>query len=83
MQLKNIPKFSDHFPIFVEVIAKKNIKQTDKFTTCGLRKSLEWDHCETKIFQANKKKIKIRAFFEKNIRKQTLNIYIYIYINSI
>ena len=29
MQFKNIPKFPGNCPIFAEVTAKKNIKQTD------------------------------------------------------
>ena len=55
MQFKNIPKFPDHCPIFMEVIAKKNIKQTDKFTTCESKKFLERDNQKLKFFQEKNK----------------------------
>ena len=57
MQFKNIPKFPDHCPIFMEVIAKKNIKQTDKFTTCESKKFLERDNHEAEIFPRKKQKL--------------------------
>ena len=58
MQFKNIPKFPGYCPIFTEVIAKKKkkIKQTDKFTTCGLRNFLEWDQNEAETFPTKEKK---------------------------
>ena len=67
MSFKNIPKFLGHWPNFTEVITKKNIKQTDKFTKCRLRKFLERNHHEAQIFPTTttkKKVIKIGAFFE-------------------
>ena len=67
MQFKNIAKFPDHCPIFMEVIDKKNVKQTDKFTTCRLKNFLEQDPHEAEIFPTEKKIIKIGAFFEKKI----------------
>ena len=70
MEFKNIPKFPGYCPIFTEVIVKKNIKQTDKFTTRRLRKFLERDHHEADIIPIEKKKekkkiVKIGAFFDK------------------
>ena len=49
LKFKNTPKFPVHCPTFTEVIPKKNIKRTDKFTMCGLRKFLERDHHKAEI----------------------------------
>ena len=78
MQLKNVPKFSCHCPIFTEVTAKKNIKHTDKFITCGLRISLERYLHETEISPTTTttKNIKIEAFFEKISGSKLLKIYV-------
>ena len=48
--VQKIPRFPGNCPIFTDVIAKKNIKETDQFTTCELRKFLERDHDEAEIF---------------------------------
>ena len=53
-----MPKVHGHCPIFTEVIAKKNIKQTDKFTICWLRKFLEQILHEVEIFPTKKKSAK-------------------------
>ena len=75
MQFKNIPKFLGHRPIFTEVIAKKNTKQTDKFTKRGLRNSLEWNHHKTEIFPTSKN-YQNKSIRQKSIGEQTLkNIY--------
>ena len=60
------------------VIAKKNIKLTDKFTACGLRKFLERDYHEAEINQQKKNYLN-RIIFRKDIGEQTLNLCIYIY----
>ena len=62
MYFKNIPKFPGHCPIFTEVIAKKNIKQTDKFRTTMKLRSFQ------------QKNYQNRSILRKNIREQTLKI---------
>ena len=56
---------------FTEVITKNNIKQTDKFTTCGLKNFSERDHYEVEIFPTSKK-YQNRIILRKNIEEQTL-----------
>ena len=66
MYFKNIPKFPGHCPIFTEVLAKKNIKQTDgQIYHVQTTKIFECDHHEDEIVPTKKKVIiKIGAFFE-------------------
>ena len=59
MLFKNISKYPGYCPIFTEAIAKKNIKQTDNFTKCGLRIFLEQDHHKAEIFPAKTKEKKL------------------------
>ena len=54
-----------HSPICTEVVERILNRQTDKFTTCGLRKLLERDPHEAEIFPRKKKDIKIGAFLKK------------------
>ena len=78
MQIQNISKFTGHCPIFTAVIAKKNIKQTDKFIAYNLRKFLERDHDKAKIFPTRKKKsYQNQSILQKNIGEQTLIKYTY------
>ena len=57
LYFKNIPKLSGHCPIFAGVIAKENIKKTDRCTTCALRKFLQRNHHEAEIFSKNISKL--------------------------
>ena len=59
MKFENIRKFPGHCSISTEVIIKKNIRQTDKFTTWELKTFLERDRHKTEIFST--KKIKNRS----------------------
>ena len=74
MSFKNILKFPDHCPIFMEVIVKKNVKHTDRpiyhLRKEHLRTFLERDHHEGEIFPT-KKRYQNRNILQKNIRGQT------------
>ena len=67
LYFKNIPKLSGHCPIFAGVIAKENIKKTDRCTTCALRKFLQRNHHEAEIFLTKKKSYLNRSIFKINI----------------
>ena len=67
MQFKNIPQNILTIFLFLRKLYHKGIvnRQSDKFTTRGLKKFLERDHHEAKIFPTMKKLLKSELVSKK------------------